>query len=208
MRSLRIDEILEFTNGLKRHTPEYALTLMEYNGGRLSGGACPVVRRHLDLVARISRARRGSVIMKTFLVASAFGVLALAAVAQTTDVPLKPGMYSITSSTGSPGQAAQPSTSGQHCISGNDMKDPENVFSPAVYATNRTSTQCRVENFSRSGNKISYDVQCPRALTQVEVTLAGDTFQGSRTVRPRAGAAVRSVTRIEGKRTGDCGKLG
>lgn len=144
--------------------------------------------------------------MRTILVASAFGVLIFAAAAQTTDVPLKQGMYSITSSTGSPGQAAQPGTSGQHCISGNDMKDPENVFSPAVYATNRTSSECHVVNYSRSGNKISYDVQCPRALTTVEVTLTGDTFRGTRTVRPRAGAAVRSVTSIEGKRTGSCGR--
>ena len=181
-------------------------TLLEYNGGRLSGGACPLVLKQLDLIARISRVQRGSAIMRTFLVASVFGVLVLAAAAQSTDVPLKPGMYSITSASSSPGQAAQPSTSGAHCIPAEDMKDPENAFSPSVYATNRKNTECRVVNYSRSGNKISYDVQCPRALTTVEVTLAGDTFRGSRTVRPRAGAAVRSVASIEGKRTGNCGR--
>jgi len=144
--------------------------------------------------------------MRIFFVACAFGVVAFAAVAQTTDVPLKPGMYSITSASGTAGQAAQPGTSGAHCISADDMKDPENAFSPSVYATNRKNTECHVANYSRSGNKISYDVQCPRALTTVEVTLTGDTFRGTRTVRPRAGAAVRSVTSIEGKRTGNCGR--
>jgi Protein of unknown function (DUF3617) len=144
--------------------------------------------------------------MRTFLAASAIGVLAFAAAAQSTDVPLRPGTYSITSSTQTGGQAAQPGTSGTHCISVADMKDPENTFDPAVYATNRKSTECHVVNFSKDGDKISYDVQCPRALTSVEVTLTGDSFHGSRTVRPRAGAAIRFVTKIEGKRTGNCGR--
>jgi hypothetical protein len=144
--------------------------------------------------------------MRILFAASATCLLVVAVGAQTTDAPLKPGMYSVTSSTGMTGQAAQPGTSGVHCISAEDMKDPENAFSPSVYATNRKNTECRVVNFSRNGDKISYDVQCPRALTTVEVALAGDTFRGSRTVRPRAGAAVRSVTQIEGKRTGSCGK--
>lgn len=144
--------------------------------------------------------------MKMPFVATAIGVLAFAAAAQSTDLPLKPGMYSITSASEAGGQAAQSGTSGQHCITAEDMKDPENAFSPSVYATNRKNTECRVVNFSRNGNEITYDVQCPRALTTVEVTLTGDTFHGSRTVRPRASAAVRSVTKIEGKRTGNCGR--
>jgi Protein of unknown function (DUF3617) len=163
------------------------------------------VLRPSDLIARTSRAQRGTN-MRMFLAALTIGGLAFAAAAQSTDVPLKQGMYSITSATGSPGQAAQPGTSGAHCITADDMKDPENAFSPSVYATNRKNTECRVVNYSRSGDKISYDVQCPRALTSVEVTLAGDTFRGTRTVRPRAGAVVRSVTSIEGKRTGSCGR--
>lgn len=144
--------------------------------------------------------------MRILFAMSAMCALVVAVWAQTTDVPLKPGMYSITSALGMAGQPAQPGTSGAHCIPADDMKDPENAFSPSVYATNRKNTECRVVNYSRSGNKISYDVQCPRALTSVEVTLTGDTFRGTRTVRPRAGAAVRSVTTIEGKRTGNCGR--
>jgi hypothetical protein len=144
--------------------------------------------------------------MRMLFAVSAIAVLAAGVMAQSADVPLRPGRYAITSSLEMTGQTTQPGTSGEHCITVEDMKDPENAFSPAVYATNRKNTECRVANFSRNGNKISYDVQCARALTQVEVTLSGDTFQGSRTVRPRAGAAARSVTRIEGKRTGDCGR--
>ncbi len=144
--------------------------------------------------------------MRAIVSALAVGILAVAAIAQSTDVPLKPGRYAITSSSGMAGQPAQSGTSGEHCISADDMKDPENVFSPSVYATNRKNTECRVQNFSKDGGKISYDVQCPRALTQVEVTLSGATFQGSRTVRPRVGAAIRSVVKIQGKRTGDCGR--
>ena len=144
--------------------------------------------------------------MRILFAASAIAVMSVAAMAQSTDVPLRSGRYSITSALEMAGQATQPGTSGEHCITAEDMKDPENAFSPAVYGTNRKNTECRVANFSRNGNKISYDVQCARALTQVEVTLSGETFQGSRTVRPRAGAAARSVTKIEGKRTGDCGR--
>jgi hypothetical protein len=144
--------------------------------------------------------------MRILFAASAIAVLAVGLMAQSADVPLRPGRYAITSTSGMTGQVAQPGTSGEHCITAEDMKDPENAFSPSVYATNRKNTECHVANFSRSGDKITYDVQCPRALTQVEVTLSGDAFQGSRTVRPRAGAAVRSVTRIQGKRTGDCGR--
>ena len=144
--------------------------------------------------------------MRMFLSVSAIVVLSIATVAQSTDVPLRPGTYSISSSTETRGQAAQPGTSGSHCIMAADIKDPENAFDPAVYATNRKSSECRVVNFSKDGDKISYDVQCPRALTSVEVTLTGDSFHGSRTVRPRAGAAIRFVTKIEGKRTGNCGR--
>lgn len=133
-------------------------------------------------------------------------VWAGAAIAQSTDVPLKPGRYSIRSSSEVMGQAAQPGTSGEHCIRPEDMQDPENVFSPSAYAANRKNTECRVENFSKNGDRISYDVHCPRALTQVEVSLSGTTFQGSRTIRPRAGAAIRSVVKIQGRRSGDCGR--
>lgn len=144
--------------------------------------------------------------MRMAFAAVAAGVLAVAAIAQLTGVPLKPGRYSITSSSEVTGQPAQPGTSGEHCIRPEDMQDPENVFSPSVYATNRKNTECRVENYSKSGDRISYDVHCPRAFTQVEVSLSGTTFQGSRTVRPRAGAAIRSVVKIQGRLTGDCGR--
>ncbi len=146
--------------------------------------------------------------MKSLFIVCAVAALALAAmvqaIAQETGVALRPGRYSITSTSQSPGQPAGPGTSGEHCISAADMKDPENVFDPAVHATSRKNDTCHVTNFSRNGDVISYDLQCPRAFVHIEATLSGDSFKGSRTVKPRPGAATRVTYNFQGKRVGDC----
>lgn len=142
--------------------------------------------------------------MRTLFAVVVIAILGVAAAAQSTGVPLKPGRYAITSTTDSGGHTGVPGTSGEHCIPAPEMADPENAFDPAAYATNRKNTECHVVNFSKNGNTITYDVQCPRALTQVELTLSGDTFKGTRTIRPRAGAAIRMVVHIQGHRAGDC----
>lgn len=142
--------------------------------------------------------------MRTLFVACTFAALSYAALAQSTDLPLRPGHYSVTSTSQNPGQAAGPGNGGQHCLTAADMKDPEVVFDPAFYATNRKNDTCHVTNFSRNGSSITYDVQCPRAFVHVEATISGDTFKGSRVVKPRPGAATRVTYTFEGKRTGEC----
>jgi uncharacterized protein DUF3617 len=123
---------------------------------------------------------------------------------QSVDLPLKPGIYSVTSTSQTPGQPASPGTSGQHCVSAADMKDPENVFDPAVVATSRRNEACKVQNFSRDANSIAYDVQCPRAFVHVEAKLSANSYTGTRDVKPRPGAATRVIYAFQGKRVGDC----
>lgn len=144
--------------------------------------------------------------MRPILAFCLLAAFSAVAIAQSVDLPLKPGRYSVTSTSQTPGQAAGPGTSGQRCVSAADMKDPENLFDPAVVATSRGNEACKVQNFSRDGNSISYDVQCPRAFVRVEATLSGDSYKGSRDVKPRPGAATRVIYAFQGKRVGDCPK--
>lgn len=144
--------------------------------------------------------------MRHTLAVCVLAIFAAVAIAQSVGLPLKPGRYSVTSTSQTPGQAAGPGTSGQRCVGAADMKDPENLFDPAVVATSRRNAACKVQNFSRDGNSISYDVQCPRAFVHVEATLSADSFKGSRDVKPRPGAATRVIYAFQGKRVGDCPK--
>jgi hypothetical protein len=140
----------------------------------------------------------------SLLAAMVAAALTAVTTAQSIDLPLTPGIYSVTSTSQTPGQAAGPGTSGQHCVNAADMKDPENLFDPAVVATSRRNEACKVQNFSRDGNSITYDVQCPRAFIHVEAKLSGNSYAGTRDVKPRPGAATRVIYAFQGKRVGDC----
>ncbi len=121
------------------------------------------------------------------------------------DVPLKPGSYVITYSMEMNGQSmGEPAKSSPRCLKPSDMSDPESVFSQNAYNGMGRNPQCKITNLSSSGEKFIYDLECPRSTDHVEAIVAGDTFKVTRSAKGKTSRAVGVVTKIDGKRTGDC----
>lgn len=134
-------------------------------------------------------------------------VIAVCTLASAADVPLKPGKYLITYSMEMNGQSmGEPAQAGPRCLKASDMSDPENVFSQNAYNAMGRNPQCHVTNLSSNGGKFTYDLECPRSTDHVEATVAGETFKVTRSAKGKTSRAVGVVTKVDGKRTGDCTK--
>ncbi len=145
--------------------------------------------------------------MKTLLAAMSLLLVPVLAVAAPTDVPLKPGKYVITFSVEMNGRSlGKPSKAGPRCLKAADMGDPENVFSQNAYSVMGRNPQCKITNLSSGGGKFTYDLECPRSTDRVEAAVAGDSFKVTRSLKGKTARAVSTVTQVDGKRVGDCGK--
>jgi hypothetical protein len=145
--------------------------------------------------------------MKAILAVACVLCVSVLAVAAPTDVPLKPGKYAITYSMEMNGQSmGAPAKAGPRCLNSSDMSDPENVFSQNAYNGMGRNPQCKITNLSNGGGKITYDLECPRSTDHVEAIVSGESFTVTRSAKGKTSRAMSMVTKVEGKRVGDCTK--
>ena len=81
---------------------------------------------------------------------------------------------------------------------------PLRVFSQNAYNGMGRNPNCKITNFSSSGAEFTYDLECPRSADHVEATVGGDTFKVTRSAKGKTSRAVGVVTKIDGKRSGEC----
>ncbi len=98
-----------------------------------------------------------------------------------------------------------PTKSNPRCLKAEDMKDPENVFSPNAYSPFGRNKSCQVKNLVSSGTRFTYVLECPLSTDHIEVTLSGDSFKETRSATEKSGrGGVTTVTKVDGGRVGDC----
>ena len=145
--------------------------------------------------------------MKTLAATASVLLFCTLSLAAATDVPLKPGKYAITYSMEMNGQSmGEAAKAGPRCLNASDMSDPENVFSQNAYNGMGRNPQCKVTNVSSGGGKITYDLECPRSTDHVEAVVSGDSFKVTRSAKGKTARAVSVVTKVDGKRVGECAK--
>ncbi|HEY3883930.1 MAG TPA: DUF3617 family protein [Vicinamibacterales bacterium] len=144
--------------------------------------------------------------MKTPLAAAA--MLSAATMAgSAANVPLKPGNYVITYQMEMNGRSlADSAKSGPRCLKPADMTTAESVFSQNAYNAMGRNPQCKITDLSSSGGKFTYDLVCPRSTDHVEAIVSGDTFTVTRTAKGHSNRTMTMVTRVNGRRVGDCSK--
>jgi hypothetical protein len=145
--------------------------------------------------------------MKTVAAVAAVLFFCTFALAAPTGVPLKPGNYAITYTMEMNGQSlGEAAKAGPRCLRPEDMSDPESVFSQNAYNGMGRNPQCKVTNLSSTGGKFSYDLVCPRSTDHVEAIISGESFKATRSAKGKTARAASVVTKVEGRRVGDCTK--
>ena len=143
--------------------------------------------------------------MRAVLAAMSILLVSTLAAASPTEIPLRPGSYAITYSMEMNGQSlGKPAHPHPRCLERANLGDPEEVFSQNSYNGMGRNPQCKVTNLSGDGRKLAYDLACPRSTDHVEATVAGDSFEVTRSARGRTSTAVGVITKVDGKRVGDC----
>ncbi|MBU0485060.1 MAG: DUF3617 domain-containing protein [Proteobacteria bacterium] len=112
----------------------------------------------------------------------------------------KPGLYEITSKVEMPGMPAGaiPAQTITQCMT---EQDP-------VPSKNAGGEECKVTDMKQSGNSMTWKMKCDQQedmISEGKMTYNGDSFSGTITTMmgPKAGN-MTIVTRISGKRIGDC----
>jgi Protein of unknown function (DUF3617) len=145
--------------------------------------------------------------MKIAVVAAAVVFFCTLSLAAPTDIPLKPGKYAISYSMEMNGQSmGEAAKAGPRCLNSSDLSDAENVFSQNAYNGMGRNPQCKITNVSNGSGEISYDLECPRSTDHVEAVVSGDSFKVTRSAKGKTARSVSVVTKVDGKRVGDCAK--
>lgn len=128
-------------------------------------------------------------------------VLSLSITGKGWTADFRPGQYEITSQvqmTGMP-EGAIPAQTFSNCLT---EQNP-------VPSMDASSSGCTIKDFQQNGNTIKWTMACDQqgqTMTgEGTMTFSGDTFTGTSTMTmgPQAGN-MQVVSRMTGKRTGDC----
>lgn len=117
---------------------------------------------------------------------------------------LEPGRYTVTITYEVQNQRQNEPRIAIRCITAEDLRDPETIFSDQTASPQTTGETCSVKKLRSGDGTLSYEAECPNRTVHVEGTWSSDGFSVVRRVTPKGNETVLLKFAVRGRRIGDC----